>query len=112
MQQNLWLSLCPVLVCGWSGMTPPLQGLLREPHQKARNEGSREPCEPYSAWQHQFVQHHSCCLQELMVLLALLTLCKAVSQADMGNGLLPRDRGEKRLWVVDGGYRGMVESSL
>lgn len=42
------------------------------------------------------------------MLLVLFTLCKAVSQADTVNDLLPRHRlrGEKRLWVVDGGYRG------
>lgn len=78
-------------------------------------EGLESPVSPTSAWQHQFFQHHSCCLQEVMVLLALFTLCKAVSQADTVNDLLPRDRlrGEKRLWVVDGGYRGrMIKNSL
>lgn len=41
------LSLCTVAVCGWSGISPPLQVLLRAPHQKARNGDSGEPCEPY-----------------------------------------------------------------
>lgn len=39
---------------------------------------------------------------------ALLTLYKAVSQVDVVNDLLPKDRlkGEKRLWEVNGGCRG------